>query len=303
MVNVLKGCDDKKIRHSILGVEMGSLITERLKNIDELPPAPKTLSEVLHRLDDISTSAKTLEEIITQDPVLTAKILKIANSPYYGLSGEVNSISKAVVVLGIEEIRNLVIGLSVTSSFASDFTIKAFSANDLWLHSVGVGYCAKLLGERCGDLDKDELFTIGLIHDIGRFLMPLYFAEELEEAIALSEKEGIGLVDGEVRLGISHAEIGAFLATLWKFGDMVVTVIRYHHNPKGAGEYIRQACVIYVADQLVQKVGDGWDLDYRGGKLFVPKHLGLGANEIKAVARELKANIEKVRESWNQILD
>ncbi len=281
---------------------MNNLVSDKLKNLDELPAVPKTLSEVLHRLDDIATSAHTLEEIITQDPVLTAKILKIANSPYYGLSGGVNSISKAVVVLGVEEIRNLVIGLSIISSFKSDFNIDGFSANDLWLHSVGVGYCAKLLGEQCLGLDKDVLFTIGLIHDIGRFLMPLYFPNELEKAIAITKEKGISLADGEIMTGVSHAEIGAFLTTLWKFGEVVITSIRYHHNPKGAGEYMREAGVIFVADQLVQKVGDGWDLDYKGRKLLVPKYLGLEATAIKAVARKLKANIIKVRESWRQLL-
>ena len=282
---------------------MATIISERLKDIEELPPAPKTLSEVLHKLDAISTSAKTLEDIIKQDPVLTAKILKIANSPYYGLSGEVNSISKAVVVLGIEEIRNLVIALSVTSTFSGTVEIKQFTANDLWLHSVGVGYCSKLLGERCGDLDTEELFTIGLIHDIGRFLMPIYFKEELEQALATSEEKGVGLVDAEIQHGISHAEIGALLAAWWKFSDMVITSIRYHHAPKGAGDHVKGASVIYVADQLVQKVGGGWNLDYPHGKLFVPKYLGLDANEIKAVARELKSNIDRVKESWAQILD
>ena len=281
------------------------LITERLKSIEDLPPAPKTLSEVLNKLDAISATANTLEKIINQDPVLTTKILKIANSPYYGLPGEVNSISRAVVILGSEEIRNLVIALSVTSAFSGAIEIKNYTTKDLWLHSVGVGYCAKLLGERCGDLDSDpdELFTMGLIHDIGRFLMPLYFKEELERAILVSEQKGIGLIDAEKQVGVSHAEIGAFLATWWGFSDMAITTIRYHHAPKGAGDYVKNASILYVADQLVQKLGGGWDLDYQGGKLFMPKHLGLDARKIKEVARQLKSNIDRIRKGWAQILD
>lgn len=282
---------------------MESYISKRLKEIEDLPPVPRTLQEVFHSLDSITTSAKTLEEIIKKDPVLTAKVLKMANSPYYGVHGEINSISKAIVLLGFDEIRNLVIGLSVTATFSRQFKIKNFSTNDLWFHSIGVAYCSKMLGERCDGMEPDELFTIGLIHDLGRFLMPFYFVKELEQAVSMSEQMGIGLIEAEERLGISHAEIGAFLAILWQLSDLVVTTIRYHHHPKGAGQHSRTASVIYVADQLVQKIGQGWNLDYKNTKLFVPKVLGLNATDIKAIARELKKNMKSIKDSWSTILD
>ncbi len=277
-------------------------IAQRLDNIEDLPTIPHTLHQVLTSLDKVSSSAQTLEAIIREDPVLTAKILKMANSPYYGLPGEISSIARAVVILGFEEVKNLVIGLSLTGAFTGNLGIKEFDSKGIWLHSVAVAITSKILADSVSEVDPDELFTAGLIHDIGRLLMCLYFPKELREILDLQQRENIPLAVAEERYGLTHGEIGAYLTQKWQLSDMLVNVVRYHHHPQGAGPYIKAASIIFLADEICHKLKIGWSFDYGEKKILVPKSLGLNAETIKKVAQRIKKEKEKIEAGWLEMI-
>ena len=277
-------------------------IAKRIEQIEDLPSMPHTLQKILDNLDGLSSSAQSLELLIRDDPVLSANILRIANSPYYGVSGEVSSLARAVVVMGFDEVKNLVIGLSLTGTFSGDLGVDLFSARQLWLHSIGVAKACQSMAEDIPGLDSDELFTAGLMHDIGKFLLCLYFGDEFNEVIALQRKKDIPLSQAEEEYGLTHAEAGAFLAQKWAMSDMLVNVVRYHHHPVSAGPHGQAAAVVFLADQICHKIQLGGDMGCAPDKVKVPKNIGLAPEKIKAVAQELRDNRQAVEDGWGSAM-
>ena len=276
-------------------------LIQRLDNIHDLPPMPHTLNSVLEGLDGISSSAQTMEKIIRDDPVLTTKMLRIANSPYYGLRRKVSSIARAVVILGFEEVRSVAIGLSLTGVFSHDLGFEEFDAKGIWLHSIGVAKVSKMLAEDISGLETDELFTAGMVHDLGRFLLCLYFSSELREILELRRQEGLSLSDAEEQYGLTHSEVGAYLAKRWNLSELLVDVIRYHHCPKSAGPNTLAASVVFLADEICQKMKFGWHLEGEPDKVLVPKNLGLDRDTVKKAALYLKNERESIEASWGAI--
>ena len=170
-------------------------LVERLDAIEDLPTIPHTMQAVLSSLDSVSASAEKLENIIKEDPVLTAKVLKIANSAAYGAGAEISSLSRAIVTIGFEEVRNIVIGLSLSGIFCDDIGFDEFDAVDIWLHSIGVATCAKMIAQETDGLDPEEMFTVGMLHDIGRILFCLYFPDELRDILGAVENDGMSLTE------------------------------------------------------------------------------------------------------------
>ena len=276
-------------------------LIQRLDNIHDLPSMPHTLNSVLGGLDSISSSAQTMEKIIRDDPVLTAKMLRIANSPYYGLRQEVSSIARAVVILGFEEVRSIAIGLSLTGIFSQDLGFEEFDTKGIWLHSIGVAKVSKMLAEDISGLEADELFTTGMVHDLGRFLLCLYFSSELREILELRRQKGLSLSDAEEQYGLTHSEVGAYLAKRWNLSEMLVDVIRYHHYPNSAGPNTLASSVVFLADEICQKMKFGWHLEGEPDKVIVPKSLGLNLDTVKKAALYLKDERENIEAIWGTI--
>ncbi len=284
-------------------MSMGVSYAERLDLREDLPPIPHTFHQVLDVLDKESTTALDIERIVEQDPVLTMKILRLANSPYYGGSGGINSVARAVVALGLEEVRNLVIGLSLTSAFSGDADIEGFAVRELWLHSIGVAKASKMIAENLPGVDANEIFTAGLIHDLGRFLLCRYFPEELGEIMALKERDGITLLEAEERFGLTHGELGAYLAVSWGLSDFFANVLRYHHRPQGAGCHGVAVGVVFLADVLCQKLGIGWTINGEVDKVLVPRSLGLAPETVKKIAFRLRQDKDLLIEQWSGVLN
>jgi putative nucleotidyltransferase with HDIG domain len=261
------------------------------------------MQAVLSSLDSVSASAEKLEEIIKEDPVLTAKVLKIANSAAYGAGTEISSLSRAIVTVGFDEVRNIVIGLSLSGIFCDDLGFKEFDAVDIWLHSIGVATCAKMIAQEVDGLDPDEMFTVGMLHDIGRILFCLYFPDELRDILGTVESEGISLTEAETRYGLAHSEIGAYLAYRWQLGAFVVNSIRFHHQPSKAGDHAQSAAALNLADAISIQLQIGWKGLGPAAKIMVPKVLGLDNDKIKQIARKLKDEKEQIMSGWSSVIN
>ncbi len=274
-------------------------IAERLDGVEDLPSMPLTLQRVLAEMDNSVGDAKSLEKIIEEDLVLAAKILRVANSPYYGVAGHVTKVSHSIVVLGFEEVKNLVIGLALTQSFSQDISESGLSAKDLWMHSVAVARASRAFAEHVPGLDREELFTAGLMHDMGRFILCLYFQDHLPEIRRIQDENQVPFFKAEEIYGLSHAEAGAYLAKKWELSDWLVNVIRYHHHPASAGAESVAASVVFLADQLCQKLEIGWTSSHMPEKLMVPKTLNMDAATVKKVAKEMAEEKSKLEASWS----
>ncbi len=281
---------------------MAPSLMQRLESLKDLPPMPSTMQLVLKEMESISANSKSLEKIIMQDPVLAARILKVANSPYYGTAGQVNSISHAITILGFDEVRNLVIGLSLVQAFGEGSDFKDFSTKDLWLHSMGVATSSMLIAKAAGNgFDPEECFTMGLLHDIGRFVLCKVFKEDMDKILEIQEAQQCSLTEAEEQQGLNHCEIGAFLAQKWQLSDQTMSVVRYHHHPRSAGEDEPLCAVVYLADQLCHKLKLGWSRWQPKG-VMLPKSLPLQKEDVQDLAKDIKKKKDVLEQSWEEAM-
>lgn len=213
---------------------MSELTLERItQKVQQLPSLSQVLMEVLHSFDNEDVDVATLVGQLSRDQGLAARILRVANSPFYGLPSRISSIGEAVVVLGFHNIRSLAVAAGIINQFPPAQG-KAFDRTEFWRHAVGTGVCAKVLAARLGK-DQEEAFTAGLLHDIGVLVLDAYFHEDFERVLAYCAAQDCALPEAEAAvLGLSHAAIGFEVARQWKFPLPIQCAIRDHHQPGGA---------------------------------------------------------------------
>ena len=187
-----------------------------LNSIKDLPSIPKVVFEVTSLLNDSKTSTNRLSDVIGKDQGLTSKLLAISNSPLYGLKRKVSSIEFAVLVLGFQEIRNIVAALSFVDSIEV-LPSNYFDPQEFWLHSMLVGTAAKGISQHLGFEFGSEAFVAGLLHDLGILVIHKFFSKEFVEIITIASAEKMTILEAEANvLGLTHQEIGKFLAEKWE---------------------------------------------------------------------------------------
>lgn len=281
---------------------MGYSVIRRLNAVEDLPTIPHTMQQVLSQIDELSTSVSTLQTIIEQDPAITSMLLRTANSTFYSPREEVSSVGRAIVMMGFREIRNRVISYSLMGLFSDDLGFDEFKPVDLWLHSIGVAVAAKKIAQKVPGLDPDEVFTAGMLHDIGRLIYCLYLKNELRDVLTIARDSHCSLNAAEEKVGLTHGEIGCYIAMRWKLSALLVDVIQNHHKPQNATVSPKAASAVFLADSLAILVGIGWSGIGEKCKILVPKNLGLDAESVKGIARQLRDEKEKIVAGWGNVI-
>jgi HD-like signal output (HDOD) protein/CheY-like chemotaxis protein len=235
-------------------------VKQLLSQIDKLPSLPTLYFEIVRELQSDDASIKKIGKIISKDMSMTAKILQVANSAFFGLRRRILNADDAVVYLGLETIQTLVLSIHVFSQFTS-MRVAGLSLEQMWSHSMATGVLAKTIAQT-GMLGKeiaDEAFTAGLLHDLGRLVLALNLPLEYCEAMASSQQNEILLCEAEQRIfDTTHAEVGAYLLALWGLPDTILESIAYHHRPT---EFpTDDFCIlsaVHIADSLVSEVHSG----------------------------------------------
>ncbi|HUU43872.1 MAG TPA: HDOD domain-containing protein [Planctomycetota bacterium] len=232
--------------------------TDYAKLVDEargLPALASVVTNVMSAVID-ETSASDIATIIQKDSSITARILKVINSAYYGLSGHVSTVSQAVPLLGVQVVKNIVLTFSVLDIF-TDSRKGGFDFQKLWEHCFATGVAAQILAREADYEDPEEALVAGLLHDIGVLIFTKHELKDYCDALREAEDSGEPLVDVEQRrLGITHAEVGALLAEKWKLPDILVVPVRYHHHDilpeelRGQSRLLTD--IIHVADLMCQ---------------------------------------------------
>jgi putative nucleotidyltransferase with HDIG domain len=203
--------------------------------IRQLPPFPATVNKVMEICRDINTSPTDLTRVISLDPVLTGKVMQVVNSAYFGFSREIISPVRAVVMLGMNTVKNLVLGSTVMSAFGTHKNFRALNMDLFWKHSLGVGVIAKLIAKKRNIDNKllEGYFIAGLLHDIGKIPMNSKFSDEYLNILSIQEKEPLPLFISEKQLlGIDHTFVGNLIAKKWNLGQEISDTITYHHTPE-----------------------------------------------------------------------
>lgn len=230
------------------------------KSIINLPTLPTVVAKMLEMLDNPRTSAAQVGRLISSDQVLTAKVLKLANSAFYAFPQPISTVNLAIVVLGFDVVKNLVIGISVIESFSKEVD-EYFDVMRFWEHSIGCGVAARMLARMHGYHVSGEAFTAGLLHDIGKLVMREHLKAEFVEVLG-KVRQGKSFLEAEKELlGVTHAEIGNWLAERWNFPAVLQEAILHHHDPARARREPRLAAIVHFADLICKhgKVGFGGD--------------------------------------------
>ena len=227
--------------------------------INELPTLPAVVPKLMELTESRESSARDVTRVIENDPALTAKILRVANSAYYGFSGRIEVLGMAVPLLGFNMVRSLAISISVMQSLPEGKGSRYFTEAGLWLHSLGVAAVMKELGTgvKKGE-DTEYLFIIGLLHDIGKIVLDQYFHDTFQDVLEEANSGNnarLYLVERE-KFGIDHCEISAMLLERWKFPEKIVSVIASMHKESQKKDSVDTA-LLRVSNVLSQELNLG----------------------------------------------
>jgi len=209
-------------------------VAEMLSSVGEIATLPEVTVKIIDVVENPNGTARDLQEVIKTDPVLSAKVLKVVNSAFYGLPGQVDSVDRATVLLGGAAIKNISITASLVRMFDGKHYPNLFHAKDLWRHCVAVGVAARGIARCAGhSFATDEIFMAGLIHDLGLLVVRQAVPRKLAEVCRQCEQRaGDFLQLEEEHIGATHQDLGEALATQWRFPKHLRAAVGFHHNPE-----------------------------------------------------------------------
>ncbi|HWH15699.1 MAG TPA: HDOD domain-containing protein [Miltoncostaeaceae bacterium] len=231
-------------------------------SLAELPPMPASISEVIAACDDHDMTVGQLSQIILRDQGLTANILKLANSAFYGHARRVTTATEAVVLLGFSAIKSLAISSHTARLLNRALPGYGLAGGELWQHSVAVAFTARRIAVDVHLAPVEEAFVAGLLHDIGKVVLATHLEDAFEEIGAAARGRGVPFhhVEAEV-LGFDHAELGARVAAQWSFPAELEEAIRCHHDPTRATLKPMLSHVVHLADVACMMLGIGLGTD------------------------------------------
>ncbi|MBI1369002.1 MAG: HDOD domain-containing protein [Planctomycetes bacterium] len=232
-----------------------------MAEVSQIATLPEITVKIIETVEDPDASAEDLHKIIANDPALCARVLKVVNSAFYGLPGQIGSINRAIVLLGLNAVKNIAIAASLAKLFRGGRLCADFSAKDLWTHSIGVAAGVKLLVERLKVNVLDEAFLSGLMHDIGVMVEMQAVQPKLLEVFDVMREEKLSMLDAEEKvIGANHQDFGKALCEKWKFPASFACVAGFHHNPMTlTSEQRSLTAMVHVADVLAARLKLGCD--------------------------------------------
>ena len=241
-----------------------AMILSTIQEISHIATLPKVTLKIIKLVEDPDSSAQDLNKVITNDPALGARILKVVNSAFYGLPGQIGSINRAIVLLGLNAVKNIAIAASLAKLFRGGQICPQFNARDLWEHSIGVATGTQLLSTECGLGLPDEAFLAGLIHDMGMMVEMQAQRAKLVEVFEASEAnrdKSFRAIENEI-IGATHEQFGAALCNHWKFPASFGYVTGFHHRPLELAESHRTlTSLVHIADIMTKHLGIGFTAD------------------------------------------
>ena len=261
---------------------------EIISKMKSLPSMSGMAAKVLKLLDDPKSSAGEVERLLKQDPSLTANLLKLTNSAYFGFPSKVGSVRQAVVLMGWKNISKLVMAASVNAITDRQIPGYGLPPGMLWQHSIAVSVTSEGLVRELKIAESDEIFTAALLHDLGKLVLGGFVEEELEEIEKVAAR-GVPfqMAEQEV-LGTDHAEIGGLMLESWSFPTELVNAVRWHHEPDAAPETSSMTDIVHVANVLCLMIGIGIGVEglHYEPSLLVTKRLGIKPTQLELIASQ-----------------
>ncbi len=203
--------------------------------INKMPSLPISVTKVIEICNDPNTSPADLNSVIRIDPVLMGNVMKLINSAYHGLSDQVTSLVRAIIMLGINTVKNLSLSTAILGTLTTKDQFQALNMDGFWRHSLCVGAAAKLIAKHINVNQKnlESFFIAGLLHDIGKIPLNNQLPNEYLQAISISDRAHQSLIKSETEaMEINHTESGHLIVHSWKLGDEIKDAVVYHHSPE-----------------------------------------------------------------------
>jgi putative nucleotidyltransferase with HDIG domain len=267
-------------------------LRSQIERIDTLPTVPSVLKRLLVVIENQKTSLNEIGSFISNDPVLTSRVLKMVNSPIYGFPGRISSVNQALILLGLNVVKGMLLGVSVFEAMQKTMI-------GLWEHSVGCAVAARIIANKKGLAEPEEVSVAGLLHDIGKVVLSLKFPEEYKKIISDAESKEAFIIDAErEHFNITHADAGSWIAQKWNFPKNLVEIIAYHHKPHLSKNVALPTAVIHFSDMLIKARGFGF-----AGDNFIPavnpsswQALDLSEAAVKEIISELEDALGQAEE-------
>jgi putative nucleotidyltransferase with HDIG domain len=229
-----------------------------LRQVTALPTLPAVATQLLKQADERAASLKEISTLVERDPAVATRLLKLVNSPFFGARREVTSVQQALLLVGIANLKSLVLSSSVINMFNHSGKVGSFDRSQFWEHCLGVAMCARQIAAATRAMDADEAFTAGLIHDIGKMIIDQFLHEDFGQIIARADTKKCTLYDAEQHvLSVTHAEIGQYLACYWGLPEVLQIAIGFHHSPEDASQHAEAAAVVCLADEFARAAAIG----------------------------------------------
>lgn len=226
-----------------------------IKDTRSLPTLPGIIARLNALADNTTVSVHEIAGVVAADQVLSAKVLRLVNSPFYGFSGRVSTVSNALILLGVNVVKSLALSTSI-------FEIMEKHVIGLWEHSLGAGVAANIIARRLKLPDAEEISTAALLHDIGKVIIKINLKDDYDELRAPVERDGLSMLEAERRFfETDHAEIGEWLARTWHLPEKLIEPIAFHHAVERSGAQRVKTAAVHLADALVKASGFGFSGD------------------------------------------
>ncbi len=260
------------------------------KRIQSLPSLPQVVQKLTTMVESPDVTAKEMGRLISSDQVLSAKVLKLVNSPFYGFPGRISSISHAIILLGFNVIKGVVLSASV-------FDLMERSMVGLWEHSLGTAIVSGTISRTLKMSEPEEISTAALLHDIGKVLIRVSLSGDYDRIDSLVRGTGCSFREAELEvLGVDHAEIGSWLAEEWSLPERLSIPISFHHDPASAIKLKERVAVVHIADSIVRAYGVG-----NAGDQWVShispaawEFIGMDTVDLVPLMRQIMTDLEEV---------
>ena len=247
-------------------------------------------------------SANDLQKVISLDPVLTGRVLKLINSAYFALGKSITSLTRAIIMLGVNTVKNLALSYAILKNMKGSGSFQAFSVDDFWLHCLGVGVVAKSVAAVRGLLpgEQEEYFVAGLLHDLGKLPLNKQFTKEYYQVCQLSTGQAEPFFLSEERLlGIDHCKVGAMIAHKWQLGESMIETLSCHHSPDDCtANSWDMVSTISLANQIVIELEIGTagdDLADRAMLEDLSARVGIDGDQLNHLQQTVFEEIEKAK--------
>lgn len=231
-----------------------------IQNVEQLPSLPDVVSKIINMVNDPDVSFKHVADEIAKDQAITANILKLCNSAYFSKGKEISSIDRAIVILGLKEVKDIVVIATTKSVLNKVIVGYDLARGELWKHGVAVAMLAKKIATECNQKAiADIAFTGGIIHDVGKTVLALFVQSTFKEILNTVTEKSITFQEAEkVVMGFDHQQIGEQVAIKWKFPKVLQSIVRYHHEPMNAPDDHKMiVSIVHVANTLCLMAGIG----------------------------------------------